>query len=83
MLLAEGKQKEDQSEWERARWMIYMDWAISPNLKRRPRKPQEVVRFPWEENEKGSVKDIEPLTEEEIQRLSRIFNIERKHISNG
>lgn len=83
-LLAEGKQKDDQAEWERARWMVFMDWAISPNLKQRPHTPQDVIRFPWEEK-KGSkeVKDVEPLTEEEIQKISRIFNIDRKHISNG
>lgn len=83
-LLAEGKSREEHAEWERARWMIYMDWAISPNLKRRPHTPQEVIRFPWEENRvKDEARDMEPLTEEEIQKISRIFKIERKHISNG
>ena len=44
-LLAEGKSREEHAEWERARWMIYMDWAISPNLKRRPHTPQESSAF--------------------------------------
>jgi hypothetical protein len=82
-LLSEGKQREEQAEWERARWMVFMDWAISPNLKRRPHKPQDVIRFPWEKADGPEVGNYEPLSEEEIQKISRIFNIDRKHISNG
>lgn len=82
-LLAEGKRKEEQEEWERVRWMIYMDWAISPNLKRRPHKPQDVIRFPWEKSQGPDVSSYEPLSEDEIQQISKIFGIERKHISNG
>ena len=81
-LLAEGFTQNRRETWERERWRVYMDWAISPNLKRRPRTPQDVVRFPWEEN-KVEAHNYEPLTEAEIDKISRIFNIERKHISNG
>ena len=82
-LLAEGFTQDQRDTWERERWRVYMDWAISPNLKRRPRAPQDVVRFPWEENKTAEAKQYEPLTEAEIDKISRIFNIERKHISNG
>ena len=82
-LLAEGFTQGQQEEWERARWRVYMDWAVSPHLKRRPRTPQDVVRFPWEENKAAEVRNYEPLTEAEINKISKIFNIERKHISNG
>ena len=82
-LLAEGHAAEQQEIWERERWRVFMDWAISPNLKRRPRAPQDVVRFPWEENKAAEVQNYEPLTEAEIDKISKIFNIERKHISNG
>lgn len=80
-LLAEGFAQEQRETWERERWKVYMDWAINPYLKRRPRRPQDVVRFPWEESEK--VEEAEPLTEGEIQKLCKLFNIERKHITNG
>lgn len=83
-LLAEGHAAEQQEIWERERWHVYMDWAISPNLKRRPRTPQDVVRFPWEKgNNAPEVKDVEPLTEEEIQKISEIFGIDREKFSNG
>ena len=82
-LLAEGFEQDQRETWERERWKVYMDWAISPHLKRRPRTPQDVVRFPWEENKAAEVRNYEPLTEAEINKISRIFNIERKHISNG
>lgn len=59
-----------------------MDWAISPNLKRRPHTPQDVIRFPWEKVEQAEIENAEPLTEEEIKKLSEIFNIDRNNIIN-
>jgi hypothetical protein len=82
-LLAEGLTQEQQEIWERERWRVFMDWSISPNLKRRPRRPQDVIRFPWEEGKAAEATNYEPLTEAEIDKISKIFNIERKHISNG
>lgn len=60
-----------------------MEWTISPNLKRRPRTPQDVIRFPWEKERTSQVTDVEPLTEDELRKLSRIFNIDREKFSNG
>ena len=60
-----------------------MQWSISPNLKRRPHTPIDVIRFPWEKETTTEVKEIEPLTESEIMKLCDIFNIDRKNISNG
>ena len=60
-----------------------MEWTISPNLKRRPRTPQDVIRFPWEKERTSQVKDVELLTEDELRKLSRIFNIDREKFSNG
>lgn len=82
LLLSEGHAKSEQEQWERLRWQVYMEWAVSPNLKKRPRTPQDVIRFPWEK-EQPVTREVEPLTEEEIQKIGRIFNIERKDISNG
>lgn len=82
-LLFEGFSHREQEKWERTRWQVFMEWTISPNLKRRPRTPQDVIRFPWEKDKLAEVKDIEPLTEEEIQQLSKIFGIDREQISNG
>lgn len=83
-LLMEGHNRRQQEEWERTRWAVFMEWSISPNLKRRPRTPQDVIRFPWEkEKAAAEVKQIEPLTENEIQKLSNIFGIEREKFSNG
>ena len=84
MLLVEGRNEAEKGDWEKMRWMAYMQWAISPNLKRRPRRPQDVVRFPWEKgNNAPEVKDVEPLTEVEIQKISEIFGIDREKFSNG
>ena len=80
-LLAEGFTQNQRETWERERWKVYMDWAISPNLKRRPRTPQDVVRFPWEIEQTAETLHYEPLTEAEINKISKIFNIERKHIN--
>jgi hypothetical protein len=80
-LLAEGFTQNQRETWERERWRVYMDWAISPNLKRRPRTPQDVVRFPWEIEQTAEALHYEPLTEAEINEISKIFNIERKHIN--
>ena len=82
-LLVEGHNKAEQEEWERTRWMVFMQWSISPNLKRRPHTPIDVIRFPWEKETTTEVKEIEPLTENEIMKLCDIFNIDRKDISNG
>jgi hypothetical protein len=82
-LLAEGHNKAEQEEWERTRWMVFMQWSISPNLKRRPHAPIDVIRFPWEKETTTEVKEIEPLTENEIMKLCDIFKIDRKDISNG
>jgi hypothetical protein len=82
-LLAEGYARREQEEWERMRWSVFMQWAISPNLKNRPKTPQDIVRFAWEKEEALVVKEIEPLTENEIMGLCDLFNINRENISNG
>lgn len=82
LLLAEGWKQQVRDDWERRRWEIFMHWTISPNLKKRPNKPQEVIRFPWEK-EAQEVVNVEPLTEEELSCLSKIFNIKRDNIVNG
>jgi hypothetical protein len=82
-LLVEGHSKKEQEKWERLRWEVFMGWAISPKLKRRPNTPQDVIRFPWEKDTTTEVKDIEPITENEIEQLSKIFGIDREKISNG
>ncbi|MBQ2002526.1 MAG: hypothetical protein II240_04440 [Bacteroidaceae bacterium] len=82
-LLAEGHSKAEQEEWERLRWRVFMEWTISPNLKRRPRSPHDIVRFPWEQTRTAEVQNAEPLTENEIAALCNIFKIERKKVTNG
>ena len=82
-LLLEGHSRTQQEKWERTRWEVFMGWAVSPNLKRRPRTPQDVIRFPWEKETATEAKEVEPLTENEIQELGKIFGINREKISNG
>lgn len=82
-MLMDGHERRVQEEWERTRWMVFMEWSISPNLKRRPHTPQDVIRFPWEKEKVAEVKEYEPLTENEIQELSKIFGIDRNKVSNG
>ena len=79
LLLAEGKAEEDHAEWERLRWQVFMDWAISPNLKRRPETVHDIARFPWED-QKTEVQNYEPLTDDELQGLCEIFKIKREDI---
>lgn len=81
-LLVEGNNARIQEEWEQLRWQAYMQWSISPNLKRRPKTPQDIIRFPWEKEKVAEV-TIEPLTENEITKLCDIFNIKRDNLSNG
>jgi hypothetical protein len=82
-LRAEGKAEEERHEWERARWQVFMQYAIAPNLKRRPHSPQEVLRFPWEKPEVQEMKNVEPLTEKEIEGLCKLFNLDRNKVVNG
>ena len=82
-LLVEGHSRKEQERWERLRREVFIGLAVSPNLKRRPRTPQDVIRFPWEKETTTEVKYVEPLTENEIQELSKIFGINREKISNG
>jgi len=82
-LLVEGHDRKVQEEWERVRWHVYMEWAVAPLLKRRPRTPQDVIRFPWDKEKTVDVSSYEPLTEEEIQELGKIFGIDRDKFING
>lgn len=80
ILLAEGKAAEDHAVWEQMRWMVFKDWEISPNLKRRPKSVHDVVRFPWEEEKAVNVESYEPLTEDELKGICEIFKIKREDI---
>lgn len=82
-LLVEGHSRAEQEEWERMRWRVFMEWTISPNLKRRPKKPQDVIRFPWEREDVPQIVTAEPMTEAEITGLCEIFELKRENISNG
>ena len=82
-LLSEAETRRTQEAWERMRWRVFMEWTISPNLKRRPKKPQDVVRFPWEIEDTPKIVNAEPITEAEITGLCEIFKIKREDISNG
>lgn len=82
-LRVEGHTKKEQGDWERARWQVFMQYAIAPNLKRRPHSPQEVLRFPWEKPEVQEMKNVEPLTEKEIEGLCKLFNLDRNKVVNG
>lgn len=81
-ILVEGYTRREQERWERMRWQVFMGWMTNPSLKRRPKQPQDVIRFPWEKDETKAV-EIEPLTEQEIRGLCEIFNINREDIING
>ena len=72
----EAYDKQQQSEWERNRWMVWN--TISPFMgKNRPRTPEQWVRFPWEKKAHKSMTIIE---ESQIQTLNDIYNdfIKRK-----
>lgn len=49
-MLAEGWERKQRTAWEVARWQVYYDICLNPNLKpaSKPRKVTDVARFPWE-----------------------------------
>ncbi len=84
LLLVEGRNEAEKGDWEKLRWMAYMHWRIAPNLKQRPKTPQDIITFPWEKGgNTPAVKEMEPITETEIKKLSEIFGIDREKFSNG
>lgn len=82
-LLMEGENQMERSRWEKVRWLAFMECSISPNLKRRPHRPQDIMAFPWEKEDTAEVKEVEPISEEEIKGLCEIFNINREDVTNG
>lgn len=48
-----GKDIESQERWSIARWMVWQEMLLSPNIKphHKPKSPQAFCRFPWERPE--------------------------------
>jgi hypothetical protein len=46
----DGKIQEERQEWERARWMKFIDLQLNTNIKKgqKPSSPQKWIPFAWE-----------------------------------
>lgn len=71
-MLAEGKAEEERSKWERTRWQVFMMMQMHPYMKKKPNTPQEMIRFPWEEEKQKQIEGWQT-SEEESQRLRDII----------
>lgn len=80
----EGWEKDRQDEWELARWSAWHHYNLSPFLKQKPKKPGDVVTFPWEKKEKKKVtRKQAKITQKEVDALNAIMKdfYERKYSS--
>lgn len=79
----EGKEQEERLEWERARWMKFLDMQLNPNIKKaqKPRSPQEWIRFPWERQTEMKPPKRLKVTKKQQAALQKIFDKVRE--SNG
>ena len=73
----DGKIQEERIEWERARWMKFIDLQLNPNIKRgqKPSNPQKWIPFAWEKQER-KIKPPRNLhtTQRETEILQGIFD---------
>lgn len=70
----EGWTKGKQEDWELARWSAWHSYNLSPFLKHKPRKPKDIVAFPWEKKETKKVtKKKAKITSEELDALNAIM----------
>lgn len=69
-------ERRNRERWEIARWCQFLDLLGNPYVKawKKPRRPCDWIRFPWEEDEtEGRAKAGEyRLGEDEINELERI-----------
>ena len=45
-LLREGYEVRNEEAWRVARWRAWMDIGLTPNIKNRPRRPEDVLKLP-------------------------------------
>lgn len=65
-----GYRRRQTEEWERARWQMFIHTNLSPFVKRKPRRPEELLRLDGDvRRNPGSCK----VTEAEQKELNRIF----------
>lgn len=74
-----GYEQSSHQAWEIARWQIWHQYQLSPNIKsgRKPRRPVDLQRFPWEESEKDELKrkakKYGKVSKKELNELLKIF----------
>ena len=68
-----GWERGQQEEWERARWLAWHQYNLSPFLKdgQRPKTAKDLQAFPWEEG--GGKK----LTKKQARKRAKITDAER------
>lgn len=81
-MLLKGRDRQMREEWERTRWLGFIIVSGNPYIRQghRPRKPSDLMRFPWEDAA-PETKAYRPITEKEITGLNMIREVfyRRKH----
>lgn len=80
----EGWEKARQERWELERWSAWHAYNLSPFLKHKPKKPADVITFPWEKKEtKKATRKKAKITQQEVDALNAIMKdfYERKYSS--
>ena len=74
LLRHRGAEEVEHERWELARWSAWHAYNLSPFLKpgNRPKRPQDIVTFPWEEDPKKKAKERKV-----TRKMARITDAER------
>lgn len=74
-MLMRGKDAEMRENWELARWMMFIVVSGNPYIRqgRRPRRPSDLIRFPWEDA--VETKGHRPVSEDERKGLDDIMRV--------
>lgn len=73
----DGKIQEERLEWERARWMKFIDLQLNPNIKKgqKPSTPQKWIPFAWEQERVAKKPPVDlNTTQAEQEILQGIFD---------
>lgn len=81
-----GWEAGQHEEWERARWLAWHQYNLSPFLKNKPKTPKDLAPFAWDKAEKidkRTARKKARITEQEKAALDAIMKdfYERKYNS--
>lgn len=68
-LLRRGYNERIEEEWRVARWRAWMDIGLSPNIKNRPKRPEDILKLP---SDRDRWVDKVEITDDILQGLKNI-----------